>query len=209
MKTKSALHWTTLLLATLFFSACDQSEPSLAETKLLPNIEDINQTICRGLDWESVEIAATRIPYLQDQYTVDITDMPRCGMHMQLELLSTKLGSVENNSGEYFTATSIGLKAAGFTLNKNYQTSAGTLGKYMEVLNEGEFFGIVYASAKASQSVSGFFFGIPESRINDVSAFIRLSEQKFYAASEPADVNALPRTPLATSTMCCSLLVTN
>lgn len=187
MKTTSLLHWALFLISVLFFTGCDQSELDMAESNLLPNIEDINKTICNGLDPESVEISPIRIPYFQDQYTIDITEMQRCGMHMQLEMLNTKIGSSASSSGQYFTATSIGLKAAGFDIHKDYKTSGDTLGKYMEVLNEGEFFGIVYASNKDNRSISGYFFGISEQRKEDVFSLIRLSERKFYIPT--ADIN--------------------
>lgn len=171
-----------LLISIALISACDNGPISEKEKTRLPELIEINSTLCNNISPEQMIVDTVRIPLLQNQYSLEISDMQRCGMHMQTDLIHSKsLLPSSSGNGQYFTATSIGLKTAGFEVDKNYQQAENILGKYMSVSNEGEFFGLVYASDKGPRTITAYFFGMKEHRKKDVFAFINHLEHRFYA----------------------------
>ena len=171
-----------LIITTSFISGCDNSPLNAEERERLPDSMIVNSTICNEITPEQLLLDTVRIPMLHNQYSVEISDMQRCGMHMQMDMIHSKsFFPASNSHTQYFTATSIGLKTAGFTVEKKYHQAENILGKYMTVYNEDEFFGIVYSSFKGPRNITGFFFGIDEDRKDDVFAFIKQLEHRFYA----------------------------
>ncbi|MDH5183912.1 MAG: hypothetical protein OEX12_08495 [Gammaproteobacteria bacterium] len=182
MTTRLKPYVFALIITTGFICGCDNSPLSAEERERLPDSMIMNSTLCNEITPEQLLIEAVRIPMLHNQYSLEVSDMQRCGMHMQMDLIHSKsFFPASNSHAQYFTATSIGLKAAGFTVEKNYQQAENILGKYMAVYNEDEFFGIVYSSFKGTRNITGYFFGIPEFRTKDVFAFINQMEHRFYA----------------------------
>lgn len=171
-----------LIIFIGLFSGCDSSPLSTEERERLPDPILVNSTLCNEITPEQLLLDVVRIPMLHNQYSVEVTEMQRCGMHMQMDMVHSKsFFPASNSHTQYFTATSIGLKAAGFTVGKEYLQADNTRGKYMLVYNEDEFFGIVYSSFKGPRNITGYFFGMDEPRKDDVFAFIKQMEHRFYA----------------------------